>query len=401
MLTLNSFPNKKLGEIHKQNSDLIMEMTWYTDIASKEAYMYDYFHDNHIQQITKLEPQFDENKTKVDVKFFRSAAQSFDKDTVTFRIQFKPNFEYIDTDLSYYQEMYENIYDSIFPIGMYIDIPNEQGVYNKWLVVGIANYYNNQFPTYEVLPVNHILQYIIDGIKYEVPAVLRSQNSYNSGEWVEYRTTSIEDQQKFIVPVNRETEKLYNNQRLLIDAKVKTEPRAWRISKINRINPKGTIISTLVQDHFNQHNDYIELDEFDNVIGMWADYYSSPILPKDFEKDTTHISTIRSEIKYSGLKSELKVGGLYKTFTVNYYDGDTPINFESDGTWNYVLDGIDITSDISNYLDIVILSDNQFKIKFLDKNEYDSNQKYIGKILTLTYSSANAECSLDIAIVSL
>lgn len=383
MLNLNSFPNMKLGEIHKRDSDFIMEATWNTDIAAKTAYMYDYFHDNHVEQIAGLNPEKDLNKVPVEIKFSRNASQTFEKDTVTFRIQFKPSFDYTQTDLKYYDDLYSNIYDSMFPIGMYIDIPDEKGKYNKWLIVNIANFYVNQFPTYEVLPVNYVLKYVYKSIKYTVPVVLRSQSSYNSGVWLDYRVESVEDQQKFICPLNRETENIFYNQRMIIDANVFSEPRAWRVSKINRVAPKGTIMTTLAQDKFDQHNDYIEKDLNGNVIGMWADYYLSPTTPQDKpESDKTCVIT------YSGTKPELKVNGSYKTFTIEFSDG-----IIEQGSWDYLIDGLPVPNDT---LDIVVVSNEKQKIKFI------GSSKYIGKILTIKFTSIyGTEATLDVAVVSL
>lgn len=382
MLTLNSFPNKRLGEIHKKDSDNIMELTWDTDIAAKTAYMYDYFHDNYLEQISGLEPQYDSNKVPVEIKFSRSASQTFEKDTVTFRIQFKPSFDYTQTELKYYDDLYESIYDATFPIGMYIDIPDEKGVYNKWMIVNIANFYVNQFPTYEVLPINFVLKYVYNNIKCILPVVLRSQNSYNSGLWSDYKFTDVEDQQKFICPLNRNTERIYYNQRMIIDANVLTEPRAWKISKINRVAPKGMITATLVQDHFDQNKDYIELDTNGSVIAMWADYYSSPLEPKD-----PIVEKLNCSIVYSGTKPELKVGGSYKTFSVVFEDGNS-----EDGTWSYYIDEQPIDMSI---LDIYPTSADKQKVKFV------GNSKYIGKVLKIKFTSSNAEAELDVAIVSL
>ncbi len=46
-----------------------------------------------------------------------------------------------------------------------------------------------------------------------------------SGIWTDHITTTTEDQYKFAVPLNRDTEKLYYNQRIIIDNKVLSEPR--------------------------------------------------------------------------------------------------------------------------------------------------------------------------------
>ena len=68
---------------------------------------------------------------------------------------------------------------------------------------------------------------------------------------------------------------------MIIDAKVETEPRCWRVTKIDRIAPNGLVMTTLAQDRFDQIHDYIEHDKYDNIIGMWADYYSSSVLNQD------------------------------------------------------------------------------------------------------------------------
>jgi len=80
-------------------------------------------------------------------------------------------------NLDYYDEVLGKRYDSIFPIGTYVDIMHEDGTYNKWLVVDKANYNGNQFPTFEILRCDFVAQWIYKGKKYQCPAVLRSQNS--------------------------------------------------------------------------------------------------------------------------------------------------------------------------------------------------------------------------------
>ena len=89
------------------------------------------------------------------------------------------------------------------------------------------------------------------------------------------------------------------------------EPRAWKISKINRINSNGVILATLAQDLFDQHKDYIEYeDENDpsSIQGMYADYYADGLIPSDYQEKTPKF---RLEITYPG-KPEIKIGGNYK-----------------------------------------------------------------------------------------
>jgi hypothetical protein len=209
----------------------------------------------------------------------------------------------------------------------------------------------------------------------------------NSGIWSDNKETSVEDQQKFIVPMNRDSEKLYYDQRMIIDAPVLSEPRAWEISKVNRIAANGLVQVTLAQNKFNQNTDYIEVDEDGDVIGMWADYYSSAVTPTDTTIDVT------SNITFSGLKPEIKIRGGYKKFTVTFEDSD----FES-GVWSFSINGEDATDLVQTLSNAESsdLEENQIKAKFLGYEEY------VGKVLTVKYTSdSGVESSLDVSIVSL
>lgn len=209
--------------------------------------------------------------------------------------------------------------------------------------------------------------------------------------WADYKITSTEDQQKFIVPINRITERLYYNQRMLIDAPVQSEPRAWRISKINRIAANGLVSATLAQVNFNQYTDYIEIDESGKTIGLWADYFSLPVEPADPE------TTIQSCITYSGLKPELKIRGGYKKFTVAFSTDDGDAEFQ-DGQWSYQMDD----SDASNLVSVLTAADssdlgqNQIKVKFI------GDEEYLNKKLKIIYTTNSGTVSqLDVSIIAL
>jgi hypothetical protein len=165
-----------IGQAHKNESDKIMVSTWYNDINSRIGYLYDFYHDDHKTQLNALSPEKDPKKVPIEIKFLQYSSQTYAKDDVTFHIQFKPGQQ---CNVDYYDEFFKTRYDADFPIGLYIDIEDEQGIYNRWLVVDKANFNVTQFPTYEILRCDYILQYIIDGIKYQIACVLRSQNSYN------------------------------------------------------------------------------------------------------------------------------------------------------------------------------------------------------------------------------
>lgn len=191
-----------------------------------------------------------------------------------------------------------------------------------------------------------------------------------------------EDQQKFILPLNRETEKLYYNQRIIIDAPVLTEPRVWRISKINRVAANGLALFTAAQDQYDEHTDYTELDDDGNVIGLWASYYDTngnePDVPARPEK------TIHSVITYSGKNDKVVIKGNFKKMTVTFYDGEEEVAPQN-GVWSFAVNDIDVSEwiQIKTSEDDTTLSSNQIKIKFV------GDDSYIGENLMVSHISDN------------
>ena len=176
---------KTQGRAHKNFSDVVMDATWNRDIQAQTAYIYDYYHDlksDEKYKLDNLHPDEDDYKTQLDIKFIRHSKQTYDKDQVTFWLQMRPGQE---CNLDYYDNVLGGRYDALFPIGLYVDIMEEDGNYYKWLVVDRANWNGNQFPTFEILKCDKVFQWIHAGKKYQCAGVLRSQNSYNSGLWVD------------------------------------------------------------------------------------------------------------------------------------------------------------------------------------------------------------------------
>lgn len=380
-----------IGEAHKKESDMVMEATWDNDINTRVCYLYDYFHDDHKTQLTNLDPVNESKKVAISLKWRRSSAQTMDKDVVDHHIQMKPSQE---MNVDYYPAFFEERYQATWPVGLYVDIPDEKGIYNRWLIVAVANYHVSQFPTFSVLPCDFIFNWIYKGKKYKMAGCLRNQNSYNSGIWTDHIITAVEDQQKFIVPMNSVSEQIYYNQRMIIDNKIDVksgnEPRTWKISKVNRINSNGTLLATLAQDKFNAHTDYIEYENDSDpstIIGMWADYYSTDgTVPSE---DTPPSEDIHSVITYVG-KPNIKVGGSYKKFTVIFYDHETVIDHKL-GNWSFEIDGVDASSLVQT--DTTDVEANQIRVRFI------GSEDYMGKILKVTYSSTTGiVSSVDILI---
>lgn len=215
-----------------------------------------------------------------------------------------------------------------------------------------------------------------------------------SGLWTDYKLTSVEDQQKMALPLSSITETLTYNHRLIVDSNLYNEdsqPRAWLISKTKRISPNGIVVVTMTQDVFDQHNDYIEKDDNGNIIGKWANYYSSNVEPTPVAEDEPLPSSITSKITCSG-KPQFKIGGSAKTFTVTYYDyDDQEIPDYAIGNWTFTIDG----ETVPNNLLTLTAENNKIKVKFL------GDDSYIGKVFTITNTSGDVISSLNIEIIAL
>ncbi len=374
-----------IGQIHKNQSDEIMEQTWDNDIQSKICYIYDFYHDD---QPRLAEGMTYENttKTRIDAKFIVKSYQSMDKDQVDYYIQFKPtqktHFSEGD-ELYYFETDYRKKYHNDNFIGLFIDIPNDENIYEKWMILRTEP--ANQFPKYLILKCNYELMWIenngTEKIKRRMWSVLKMQSSYNSGLWTDLRFTSQENQDKVWLPLNPITEKIWytnessKNMRVLVSS-FTDNAIAWQISKVENAQPLGVQKLTLYQDFFDQHRDYIEKDENGNIIGMWASYFDSEIAPTDPSTPNTPPSSITARISAS--TSTIKVGGSYKNLTVNLFnDSNEDITTEyadATFTWTCSIDNEDWTDKVTWRAGTEY---NQKKVKF------PNDTSVIGKILSV------------------
>ena len=399
----NPFPTP--GIVHHDNANMMMEATWDNDIQSRRCYIYDYYHDDdkaHNKDMTYE----DTTKTPIDVKFEVSQYQTLAKDRVEYHIMFRPSqplrFEEED-ELYYYEEDFVKKYGAEFPIGLYIDIPDENGVYHKWLIC--MNEIGNQFPKYSVLPCNYYYHWVEyngnERIKRKMWGVSRAQNSYNSGLWRDYLFTATENQSKLWLPMNSITEKLYYtaniggtpfNQRIVVSARTET-PTVWQISKVENADPFGLQRLTLKQDRWNDDTDFIDTDDPDDLFAMYANYYISGLTPVDVDEDKKPTCTI------SYTSHEIKVNGSYRTFTASVFDrkGNDITDAVDNITWSIHIGDIDA---IEQGLVNVINGDQRIvKVKFL------GDRSYITKVLTIefscNYNDNPISASADLAIVAI
>ena len=387
--------NLTIGQQLKQMSDMAMEETWDNNIQSKVCYIYDYYHDD--QPDKKDHMTYERTtKTRIDAKFIVKSYQSIDKDQVDYYIQFKPSqpVEFTKNDqLYYYEQDFRRKYGAEFPTGLYCDIPDEKGVYRKWMI--ILSEPANQFTKYLVLPINYNFMWIErngkERIKRRMWAVLRSQNSYNSGLWTDLRFTTQENQDKVLLPLNSITDKIWytddqsKTMRVLVSA-FTDHPIAWKISKVENSQPLGIQRLTLYQTFFEQNHDYIEKDSDGYIIGMWADYFSDGVTPTD-PSTPTLLPSIYSKISAS--TDSIKVGGSYKTLTLNIFKGsDDDITKEySDATftWSCSIDDEDWTDKVTWRP----AAYNRMKVKFPD------DRSQLTKLITFKCTVIKGDISFD------
>ena len=376
---------KTIGQIYKEQSDDIMNWTWDNDIQSKICYIYDFYHDD---QPRLAEGMTYENttKTRIDAKFIVKSYQSMDKDQVDYYIQFKPtqktHFSEGD-ELYYFETDYRKKYHNDNFIGLFIDIPNDENIYEKWMILRTEP--ANQFPKYLILKCNYELMWIenngTEKIKRRMWSVLKMQSSYNSGLWTDLRFTSQENQDKVWLPLNPITEKIWytyessKNMRVLVSS-FTDNVIAWQISKVENAQPLGVQKLTLYQDFFDQHRDYIEKDSDGNIIGMWASYFDSEIAPTDPSIPITPPSSITARISAS--TSTIKVGGSYRNLTVNLFnDSNEDITTEyadATFTWTCSINNEDWTGNVTWRAGTEY---NQKKVKF------PNNDSVLGKTLSI------------------
>ena len=376
---------KTIGQIYKEQSDDMMNWTWDNDIQSKVCYIYDFYHDDQ-PRLAEGMTYDNTTKTRIDAKFIVKSYQSMDKDQVDYYIQFKPtqktHFSEGD-ELYYFETDYRQKYHNDNFIGLFIDIPNDENIYEKWMILRTEP--ANQFPKYLILKCNYELMWIenngTEKIKRRMWSVLKMQSSYNSGLWTDLRFTSQENQNKVWLPLNPITEKIWytnessKNMRVLVSS-FTDNAIAWQISKVENAQPLGIQKLTLYQDFFDQHRDYIEKDTDGNIIGMWADYFDSEIAPTDPSTPTTPPSSITARISAS--TSTIKVGGSYKNLTVNLFnDSNEDITTEyadATFTWTCFIDNEDWTDKVTWRASTEY---NQKKVKF------PNDSSVIGKILSI------------------
>jgi len=363
------------GEQRKIQSDMIMEYTWDNDLQSKKCYIYDFYHDSEPDKSIGQKPYEDPLKTEVSVKFIVTQYGTLAKDQVEYHIQFKPSHT---CNLDYF-EQYTSRYQSEYPIGLYIDIPDSQNIYRKWLIC--SRDYEPQFVKYSILPCNYLFHWVEDNGKNRylrsMWGIARLRSSYNSGVWRDYIIQTVENQDQIWLPINDISIQIPYGQRFIVST-LKDEPLTWEVSKLENVHPFGINKITIKQTKFDSKSDFINWTTGE----MYADYYKNTSLPIDKNDNEEP----ECSIVCSGTTNVLKVGGGYKTLTAIF--NEIPDNL----IWSFFIDN----DDALPYL--IFLDTNNPCVKKIKLVDDDS---LLNKILKVEVSNGKCTTSLSLDIVAL
>lgn len=363
----------QMGKTLKRQSDITMDATFHRDIAYRKCYLQDkdtIFPEQTIEGYRKAKSvyagksEYDPRRMKgfkpIDCKYLVKSYYSISGDTIDYYLQFRPNAHGKNPNIR---------------VGAYVFIPDDLGVYNLWLIVARDD--KPQFPQFYVLRCDFLAKWHIsetDRVHYEGThvdtgtyfswAVARIQSSYNSGVWTDYATTSVENQKKLWFPTNRDTNTIIYNEHITISDNP-LRRTSWEVTKVVTTEPINLTKITLAQQ--------LEYNSRDNL--SWVNTESNQLsdtehgIDYDFfqlrTNDEVQHSPINKEIvnnniiSFSGVKSSLKCGGSYKTYTANFYNNGQLVSYTPYWSITYFKDGVEVCSMRLDYSgdDLVVNGD--------------------------------------------
>lgn len=389
------------GQQLKAMADDVIQQTWDNDIQTRLCYLYDYYHDDQFDEgLSGYNPALSREKIPVELKFIVKTYKSVSKDDPEYHIMFEPN---VWNSMSCKPEWFISGYEKFgirFPVGIYVDIPDDRGIYQKWLIV--YDEVANQFPKFGILKCNYLFTWIKDdGIrryKRKMWGVEKTQSAYTAGTWTGDKTTVFDEVGKWWLPWNLISSEIKHDKRMFVSM-FQEEPYVYKVSKIKNTSPKGIISVTAKQDRFDQNKDYVDNDPNSPTYGeMYADYYSSTITPEEVDVKKEEITDVLS---IEAKTYKVRVNGGSKVLTVKILD----------------MSGNNVTSKYNNevldlkfYIEDEELDNSFIKFDETYNNPSDSvykykfyflgNEDFLNKKLTVKLSINNLSASADLDIVS-
>jgi hypothetical protein len=311
-------------------------------------------------------PVVTEQHELVDVKFNVETYQKAGSDEPAYHLQFRHGAEKRNPDIG---------------VGSYVYIADEDGEWKWWLILGLDE--RPAFRQYHIAECNWKFGWVSEGKIYYHLGILRNGSATREVDENSY-TSVVNGNAIAWMATNADTQLIDHNQRFLISDYGRKTPLCFGVGNIIDTMPLGITKFVLSQQTFDPVHDNAEL--------MLANYYATAIQPTELEKpvnpDTETEPTVgTAEIKYSGLKPTVKVGGSTKTFT--------PV-FSLEGVivdkW-YVSEG---NTDISRGTDDYIIERNRDNLKL----KVATNYYLIGKVLTIrVIGTDGSEAKLDVEVI--
>ena len=391
------------GQQLKAMADMVIQETFDNSIDTRLCYIYDYYYDDQFENgLSGYNPALSKTKIPVKLKFIVKTYKTVSKDDPEYHIMFEPDvWNSMSCKPQWFVDGYQK-YDIRFPVGLYCDIPDDRGVYQKWLIV--YDEVANQFPKFGVLKCNYLFTWIKDdGIhryKRKMWGVEKSQSSYTSGKWSGDKTVVLDEQGKFWLPWNKITTEVKHDMRFFISM-LQEEPYVYVASKIKNTSPKGIIAVTVTQDRFDKNKDYVNLETGE----MYADYYSSTITPEEIlpDIDGSTSSTTNTDILTIEAKTySVRINGGSKVVYAKIVDhdgNDVTTNYDSDDlVWSFSFkdNNNDINSLVSMDQSYNTKEGNEYKCKF----KFLGDEQYLNGRITVKVKLKDLSASADLDIVS-
>lgn len=401
-----------IGQQLKTMSDEMIQETFDNDIQTRLCYLYDYYRDDQPECESGYDPSKSKTKIPVKLKFIVKTYKSMAKDDPEYHIMFEPN---VWNSMSCKPEWFVKQYQRAgveYPVGLYIDIPDDRGIYHKWLATYLE--YGNQFPKIGVLRCNYKFQWVKDdGVyrhKRQMWGINSSQSSYTSGVYTDHKMTSYDEQDKFILPYNLISTELKHDMRLFISM-LQKEPWVYRITKVNNTTPKGIVTYTVKQDRYNQERDYVQLDVNAKDYGdMYADYYKSDVIPdinNNFDKD--QITYDKYTLIIEAVNNNVRLGSA-KVLYAKIYDGQnndvTELYKDSECIWD--IKGVDfldkendLIMDKEFIFDEYYDENQQVKYRFKCKFKFVGDELYLDDQINVTCKIEDLSSNILLDIIAL
>ena len=361
------------GEFRRRNSQKIMDAAWMRDPATKPVY---------VKWVQSGLPVVDDNDDVLYAKYNVKSYHNITGDEIAYLLQFR------------LEDMKQR---SDIKVGSYVQIRNELDEPEWWLIIHYDD--RTQFRQFSIIKCLWVYKWVShkDGkrIIHQCLGAPRKQNSYNSGEWLDYTFQIVENQHVAIMPSNDDANTIGYETKFLISNEGRYPPLAWNVSKVQP-SLNGAITSfTMTQEQFNPAKDNVEL-----MIADYNDSYIDPELPETEEIPTP----IDFQITYSN-NPAVRAGGGYKKFCLQEHVDGGLENVSDDIKW--YIDKIRVNEDketatefkagFGDYKNCLtcLVQGNVFKVKCT--NDYS----LIGESFTLTASSERGSKSIIVEVISL